>query len=148
MSQGPFGPARAHNRSRVSWFSHGVSGDTYNPHAAVSLNFAIHFSYPHSPPPPLVPRPIAMGKHLNSSSHVLSRSDLSLFGSQPGSRCTSCAERARRICKRSSRSLNRSSPSYASPRSPAGLPTSSPKCACLMALPPFFLVCHTGFASS
>uniref|UniRef100_A0A804RHG7 60S ribosomal protein L35 n=1 Tax=Zea mays TaxID=4577 RepID=A0A804RHG7_MAIZE len=33
----------------------------------------------------------------------------------PGSRCTSCAERARRICKRSSRSLNRSSPSYASP---------------------------------
>uniref|UniRef100_A0A804MHL5 60S ribosomal protein L35 n=1 Tax=Zea mays TaxID=4577 RepID=A0A804MHL5_MAIZE len=62
MSQGPFGPARAHNRSRVSWFSHGVSGDTYNPHAAVFLNFAIHFSYPHSPPPPLVPRPIAMAR--------------------------------------------------------------------------------------
>ena len=157
-SQGPFGPARAHNRSRVSWFSHGVFGGTYITHTP--------------PPPPLLRPPFFISSlaaaaataggspvvtrdgqapqlsgHRRFSSRVPSGSDLSVFGSQPGSRCTSCGERARRICRRSSRSLSRSSPSYASPRSPAGLPTSFPRCACLTALSPF-LFCHNGFASS
>lgn len=154
----PIQPDSNPQQVRVSRFSHGVLGGTYISHTPPPPSrFALHFSYPHSPqpqPPQEAPLVIRDGQapqlsgHRRFSSRVPSGSDLSVFGSQPGSRCTSCGERARRICRHSSRSLSRSSPSYASPRSPAGLPTSSPRCACLTALSPSFLFCHTGLASS